>query len=279
MNSTNDNLVTELSDYDSELKTNESTSGCLSVSVEKLSIPDLEKLQNMPSRDQLIFLDFTDNNLDQVEILRKLVNGVNNQEHPLNDRGYAELDIEEIVIIQHILMEKSLSKYKDAIRDYSLGSDPVRYYDDDLDRWEQNKHRWEGYLVEFLSPTIIYQERLYHVNGLGSSIRSDSLEKTINVQLIEMTEQEYLVQNPEHKIIEIAEKDINSMPAVKNAISQIGTWETSITANQPVEDKIQQEITDYFRSETQRQMPEFEGDYLTDFTYDGNYYRTTYPVC
>ncbi|MEX0862612.1 hypothetical protein [Nitrosopumilus sp.] len=279
LNSTNDYTFTELSDYDSKLGINESTWDCASVSVEKLSIHDLEKLQNRPNGDQLIFLNFTDNNLDQVNILGKLVSGVNNREYSLNDRGYAELDIEEIVIIQHILIEKSISKYKDTIHDYSRGSDPVRYYDDDLDRWEKNKHRWEGYLVEFLSPTIIYQDRLYHVNGLGSSIRSDNLEETINVQLIEMTEQEYLAQNPEHKIIEIAEHDINSMPAVLDAISQIGTWEISITESQYTGDKIQQEIVDYFKLETQRQLSEFEGEYVADFTYGGNYYRTAYLVC
>ena len=72
---------------------------------------------------------------------------------------------------------------------------------------------------------------------------------------------------------------MDMMSGVKDAILQIGTWETSITERQYTGDKIQQETMDYFREETQKQFPEFENGYVVDFTYGGNHYRTEYLVC
>jgi len=188
------------------------------------------------------------------------------------------LNVEEMVIIQHLLVEKSIAKYGGTEYDYSQ-SDPMLHYDDDPDRWEQDKHRWEGYLTGFRPPTIVYHDSLYGINGLGSGIRSHVLEKTINVQLLDMTEQEYLARNPEDKFIEITEKEMDMMPAVKNAISQIGTWEKSIKESQYTGDKIQQETLSYFQFETADQLPDFDDGYIVDFTYNGNYYRTGYAVC
>ena len=252
---------------------------CASVSVEKLSSYDLEILQNIPNKDPSKFLKFTDDNLERSKILRTLVDAVNSKEYPLNERGYAELEVEEVIKIQQILFEKLISKYGGTENDYSQEADPMQYYDDDPIKWKQDKHRWEGYLTGFYAPTIIYHENLYDINGLGSSIRSHNLEETINIQLLDVTKGEYLEHDPERKFIEITENEIDMMPGVKDAILQIGTWETSVTERQYTGDKIQQEAMDFFREETQKQFPEFENGYVVDFTYDGNHYRTEYLVC
>ena len=252
---------------------------CASVSVEKLSSYDLEELQTIPNKDSLKFLKFTDDNLEDSKILKTLVDIVDSRDYPLNERGYAELKVEEIIKIQHILLEKVISEYGGTEMDYSQEADPIRYYDDNPNQWEQDKHRWKGYLTGFYSPTIISQENLYHINGLGSSIRSHNLEETINIQLLDMTKEEYLEHDSKRKFIEIAEDEMSMMPGVKDAILQIGTWETSVKENQYTGDKVQRETMDYFREQTQKQFPEFENDYIVDFTYDGNHYRTTYLVC
>ena len=252
---------------------------CASVSVEKLSSHDLETLQNIPNKNVSKFLKFTDDNLERSKILRTLVDAVNSRDYPLNERGYAELKVEEVIKIQHILLEELISKYGGSENDYSQDPDPIRYYDDDPNRWTQDKHRWEGYLTGFYSPTIIYQENLYDINGLGSSIRSHNLEEIINIQPLDITKEEYLEHDPERKFIEIMENEMYMLPGVKDAILQIGTWETSITEHQYTGDKIQQETMNYFREETQKQFPEFENGYVVDFTYGGNHYRTEYLVC
>lgn len=220
---------------------------CAYVGAKLLSDHDLQEIQNSPHQTPIKFLNFTDEHLSQVPVLKEIVHKLESSEFPLNDRGYVTVTADEL----------------QNIKDYLLSKSHLR----------------------ILSPYIVVDGNLYTINGM-ISYPIDPNGESLNVQFGgsfedrkgDFTEEE-LQKNPAKRYVILTEGDLEEIKPITDAIEQVGTWEMSIRESKDVGDAIQREVMSFIESESIRQMGPEPENQTSSFYYNGNYYNSQFVIC
>ena len=219
---------------------------CAYVGAERLSDYELQRIQFYPNQKPLKFLNFTDDHLSQVPILKEIVDNLAASEFPLNDRGYVIVNADELQNIKDYLSLKSNS--------------------------------------QTLSSNIVVDNNLYIINGMtGSPV--DPNGELLNLQFGGLFEDrkddftEDIKKDPSKRYVILTEDELEEIKPIKNAIDQIGTWKMSMRESKDVGDANQRVVMDFIESESIRQMGPEPKNQTSYFYYDDNYYRPEFVIC
>jgi len=82
------------------------------------------------------------------------------------------------------------------------------------------------------------------------------------------------------KTIEITNDDFRSIPGIKKAIDEIGTYETSPFSNIGLPEEEQRRYMDWFEEKYEEQYgAQEDGSYSSYFHYNGRYYAPNFSIC
>ena len=239
------------------------TDTCAHVSLRLLSADKLEQYQ---SRDKEVrFFEITENDLEKLHVLDELIQATHHLEFTTNDDARAEMGLRELVDYEFFIMEKAIEKYNDSQDDYFIK------LDGNLDE-KLADPKPQGFSNEFLSPQLVYDDNVYVLSHTVFWVANEHEIQSMSVHLQDSIDND-------KKFITLTEKDMESIPKIKQAIEKIGTEFESIHASKGLpENPDWNEYREWFE---QKKTEQFNLDeiYVPGFVYNDEYYDLGFPIC
>ncbi|MCV0409619.1 hypothetical protein [Nitrosopumilus sp.] len=239
------------------------TDTCAHISLRLLSADNLEQYQ---SRDKEIrFFEITKTDLEKLPVLDELIQATHHLEFTTNDDARAEMGLRELVDYEFFIMGKAIDKYDDSQDDYFVK------LDGNLDE-KLADPKPQGFSNEFLSPQLVYDDNAYVLSHTFFWVANEHETQHMSVHLQDSIDHD-------KKFITITEKDMESIPKIKQAIEKIGTEFESIVAYKGLpENPDWNEYREWFGQKKTEQF-NLDETYVPGFVYNNEYYDLGFPIC
>lgn len=224
---------------------------CHSISVDKYGDYDIKRNEKEGFNSKNVF-ELKQNNLKDFPVLEELIYGTQQIEPPLNNESRVWMSIMQFVDYEMFLMNKAIAKYGDSQEDY------FRSFDIDFNHNPEDNRTFEN---DFESPWIVYNDTMYEVRG--TTFLVDDLDELRYFILYPRDDSDH------HKFVVLDENDMESVPLLKQAITEIGTMTESVTAFKGVDEETKSHYNDWFRKNLDFDR-ELSKSYL--FKHDSNFY-------
>ncbi|BDQ30517.1 hypothetical protein [Nitrosopumilus zosterae] len=239
------------------------TDTCAHISLRLLSA---DKLAQYHTRDKEIqFFEITDTDLKELPVLDELIRATHHLEFTTNEDAHAEISLRELVDYEFFIMEKAIGKYDDSQDDYFVK------LDGNLDE-KLADPKPQGFSNEFLSPQLVYDDNVYVLSHTVFWVANEHETQSISVHLRNSIDND-------KKFITLTEKDMESIPKIKQAIEKIGTEFESIVAYKGLpENPDWNEYREWFGQKKTEQF-NLDETYVPGFVYNDEYYDLGFPIC
>lgn len=236
------------------------TGKCASISLERISQDKLEEIQSQNRQ----FFEITDTDIKEMPVLGELILATHKIDFPTNDYSSTDVGLKEFVDYEFFIMDKAIAKYGDTQNNYFLK------IDSDLDKRLADPKK-QGFSNEFVSPLIIYDDKIYTLGGTVFWVSDEDEYQTLSIRLADK------IQN-DAKLVTLTDDDMKSIPKIKQLIETIGTKQESIVAFKGVN-----ENPDWknYREWFKQKKSEFDtnGTMISGFVYEGEHYDLGFPIC
>ena len=233
---------------------------CATISLELMS-PD--EVHQRAGTD--VFLEFDDEDIEEMPILDELIRATHHLEFPANDSARADMGLRELVDYEFFIMEKSIEKYGDTQEDYFMK------LDDDLDERLADPRK-QGFSNEFIAPQIVYEDKVYALSHTVFWVSDEHEMQSMSVHLKESIKDD-------EKFVTLNDKDMESIPKIRQAIESIGTELESVVAFKGVpEDPDWNNYREWYAKKSAEQF-DLDETYVRGFVYEKEYYDLGFSIC
>ncbi|RDJ31553.1 MAG: hypothetical protein DWQ18_01720 [Crenarchaeota archaeon] len=233
------------------LLANMTENSCASVHVSKLSEYDISRMQEVP-------ILISSEQLTQSRIIHDLVVQAEKTTPPKNDRGYAELSLDEVVSI-HKLFRDEIANQKGNPDDYVEPTPPVYQK-----KMEQQNMTDYIYSVKIM-PKLSYEDNTYVINGIFS-FPPETIQY-VNVQL-----DNYEYSNT--MLIEMDDDALSHYPKIRDALNQIGTRDDSVNISKGADENAWNDARKWYDEQIIQ-----NGTRSSYFEYNDNTYTVGFAIC
>ena len=236
---------------------------CATFSLRLLSSDDLK--QTMSGTKDVVFFELDDQSMNEFPVLGELIRATHHIESPSNKYAQTEIGLREFVDYEFFIMEKAIAKYNDTQDDYFMK------LDDNLDEKLEDPKK-QGFSNEFLAPQIVYNDQTYTLDSTVFWIANEHEMQSMSIHL-----QDHLKEDK--KYITLTDKDMDSIPKIKQTIGKIGTELESIVAFKGMPEN--PDWNNYREWFDQKKTEQFNLDevYVKGFVREGEYYDLGFLIC
>lgn len=236
---------------------------CAIISLELMSPDELE--QTKSGTPNVVFLELDKKDVEEMPILDELIRATHHLEFPANDHSQVEMGLRELVDYEFFIMEKAIEKYGDTQDDYFMKLDA------DLDERLADPKK-QGFSNEFIAPQIVYENKVYVLSHTVFWISDEHEMQSMSVHLKENLDEE-------KKVITLNDKDMESIPKIREAIKKIGTQLQSVVAFKGVPEN--PDWNNYREWYAKKSAERFDTDnvYVRGFVYENEHYDLRFPIC
>ncbi|NNL58094.1 MAG: hypothetical protein HKP31_01275, partial [Nitrosopumilus sp.] len=236
---------------------------CAIISLELMSPDELEQAKS--GTNNVIFLEFEDNDIEGMPILDELIRATHHLEFPTNDYSKVEMGLREFVDYEFFIMDKAIEKYGDAQEDYFMKLDT------DLDK-RLADHKKQGFSNEFIAPQLVYNDNVYILGHTVFWISDEHEMQSMSVHLKENIDES-------KKFVTLNDEDMESIPKIRKAIEKIGTELESVVAFKGVlENPDWNDYQEWYANKSAEQFGT-EDVYVRGFVYEGEHYELGFMIC
>ncbi len=236
---------------------------CATVSLRLLSPDDLK--QTKSGTKDVVFFDLDDKSTNEFPVLGELIRATHHIEFPSNQYAQTEMGLREFVDYEFFIMEKAIAKYNDTQDDYFIK------LDGNLDEKLADPKK-QGFSNEFIAPQIVYRDKTYTMGSTVFWVADEHEMQSVSIRL-----QDNLKED--EKYITLTDKDMDSVPKIKQTIERIGTELESIVAFKGMpENPDWNNHREWF---DQKKAEQFNLDdvYVKGFVYEGEHYDLGFLIC
>ncbi|MCV0367677.1 MAG: hypothetical protein K5798_10510 [Nitrosopumilus sp.] len=238
------------------------TDMCATISLRLLSHDDLK--QTKSGTKDVVFFELDEKSLNEFPILGELIRATHYIESPSNEHFKTEIGLRELVDYEFFIMEKAIAKYNDTQDDYFMK------LDGNLDEKLADPKK-QGFSNEFVAPQIVYRDKSYTMGSTVFWIADEYEMQSISIRL-----QDDLKED--EKYITLTDKDMDSVPKIKQTIEKIGTELESIVAFKGVpENPDWNNYREWF--DQKKTAYNLDDVYVKGFVHDEEYYDLGFPIC
>ena len=213
----------------------------------------------------MIFLEFDENDIQEIPVLDELIRATHHLEFPANDFAHAEMGLRELVDYEFFIMDKSIEKYGDTKADYFMKLDA------DLDERLADPKK-QGFSNEFIAPQIVYDDKFYILSHTVFWVSDEHEMQSLSVHLRDELEED-------ERFVVLTDDDMDSIPKIRGAIGKIGTELESVVAFKGIPDE--SEWNKYREWYVTKSSEQFDADdvYVRGFVYNDEHYDLGFPIC
>ena len=236
---------------------------CATVSLRLLSSDDLK--QTKSGTKDVVFFDLDDKSMDAFPVLGELIRATHHIESPSNEYAQTEIGLREFVDYEFFIMEKAIAKYNDTQDNYFMK------LDGNLDERLADPKK-QGFSNEFIAPQIVYYNKTYTMGSTVFWVADEHEMQSISISL-----QDNLKEG--EKYITLTDKDMDSVPKIKQTIERIGTELESIVAFKGMPEN--PDWDNYREWFDQKKAEQFNLDdvYVKGFVHEGEHYDLGFLIC
>lgn len=209
-----------------------------------------------------IILQITDEDLKEIPDIRELISAVHSIEFPYNKYSSASLDGLTFVEYEFFLMEKAMKKYGDSQDDYFIKLDK-----DYEERFTNPKK--QGFTNQFIAPLIVYNEKVYSIDGVYFWTSDEHKPKRMGVYPIDDIKDD-------EKFVTLTDEDMKSVPKIKDAIENIGTVRESISGYKGLPENEWNEYREWFK---QKSLDRLYAEWFRFIQYNEQLYSVGFSIC
>ncbi|BDQ30469.1 hypothetical protein NZNM25_08880 [Nitrosopumilus zosterae] len=237
------------------------TDMCATISLRLLSHDDLK--QTKSGTKDVVFFELDEKSLNEFPILGELIRATHYIESPSNEHSKTEIGLRELVDYEFFIMEKAIAKYNDTQDDYFMK------LDGNLDEKLADPKK-QGFSNEFVAPQIVYRDKSYTMGSTVFWIADEHEMQSISIRLQDDLKDE--------KYITLTDKDMDSVPKIKQTIEKIGTELESIVAFKGVpENPDWNNYREWF--DQKKTAYNLDDVYVKGFVHDEEYYDLGFLIC
>ncbi|MEX0862331.1 hypothetical protein [Nitrosopumilus sp.] len=236
---------------------------CASLTLDLPTEQDIQRYKNDENGlNDTNILQITSDDLKEIPNIQELISAVHSIEFPYNKHSSAYLDIVTFVEYEFFLMDKAIKKYEDSKGDYFIQIDSD-YEERFADPAKQ------GFTNHFIAPLIVYNERVYSIDGVHFWTSDEHNPKRMGVY-----PQDSITDD--EKFIILNEEDMKSVPKIKDAIENIGTIKESISARKGLPEDQQNQYREWFEQKSQDRL---NSDRFRLIQYGEHLYSIGFSIC